>query len=95
MLRPWSRPSGPLADLFQLVGKVESVRTAPIRHTVEEGHGVLEIPGILEAKMDPYRNSDGRITTLRDSIFSTVPDSPAYVSKQSRSWVNLPEFGMV
>ena len=86
---------GPLADLFQLVGKVETVRQAPIRHEVEDGHGVLAIEGILEAEMDPYRNSDGRITTLRDSIFSTVPGSPAYVSKQSRFKVNLPEFGMV
>ncbi len=86
---------GPLADLFQLVGKVEAVKTAPIRHDVEDGHGVLEIPGVLEAEMEPYRNSDGRMTTLRDSIFSTVPGSPAYVSKQSRYRVNLPEFGMV
>jgi len=86
---------GPLADLFQLVGKVEAVKTAPIRHDVEDGHGVLEIPGVLEAEMDPYRNSDGRMTTLRDSIFSTVPGSPAYVSKQSRYRVNLPEYGMV
>jgi len=86
---------GPLADLFQLVGKVEAVKSAPIRHDVEDGHGVLEIPGVLEAEMDPYRNSDGRMTTLRDSIFSTVPGSPAYVSKQSRYRVNLPEYGMV
>ena len=86
---------GPLADLFQLVGKVEAVKSAPIRHDVEDGHGVLEIPGVLAAEMDPYRNSDGRMTTLRDSIFSTVPGSPAYVSKQSRYRVNLPEYGMV
>ena len=86
---------GPLADLFQLVGKVETVRSAPIMHKVEDGHGALEIDGILEAQMDPYRNADGRLTTLRDSIFSTVPGSPAYVSKQSIFRVNLPEFGMV
>jgi hypothetical protein len=86
---------GPLADLFQLVGKVETVRTAAIRHEVDDGHGVLEIEGVLEAAMDPYRNADGRITTLRDSIFSTVPGSPAFVSKQSLFRVNLPEFGMV
>lgn len=86
---------GPLADLFQLVGKVEAVRSAPIKHAVEDGHGLLEIPGVLEAEMQPYRNSDGRVTTLRDSVFSTVPGSPAYVSKQSRYRVNLPEFGMV
>lgn len=86
---------GPLADLFQLVGQVLAVRTAAIRHEVKGGHGVLEIPGVLEAEMEPYRSADGRMTTLRDSIFSTVPGSPAYLSKQSRYRVNLPEFGMV
>lgn len=86
---------GPLADLFQLVGKVETVRSAPIRHDVKDGHGVLEIPGVVEAEMYPYRNADGRMTTLRDSVFSTVPGSPAYVSKQTRFRVNLPEYGMV
>lgn len=86
---------GPLADLFQLVGEVLAVRTAPIRHEVSDGHGILEIPGVLEAEMEPFRNADNRVTTLRDSIFSTVPGSPAYLSKQSRYRVNLPEFGMV
>ena len=86
---------GPLADLFQLVGEVLAVRTAPIRHHVKDGHGVLEIPGVLEAEMEPYRSADGSMTTLRDSIFSTVPGSPAYLSKQSHYRVNLPEFGMV
>jgi hypothetical protein len=28
-------------------------------------------------------------------VFSTVPGSPAYVSKASKNTVNLPEFGMV
>src|SRR6266508_2955084 len=46
--------------------------------------------------MAPYTGSDGAtITTLRDSIFSTVPGSPAYVAKASYNRVNLPEFGMV
>ena len=45
--------------------------------------------------MAPYSGGDGTLTTLRDSIFSTVPGSPAYVSKASYNRVNLPEFGMV
>jgi hypothetical protein len=46
--------------------------------------------------MAPYKGSDGAtITTLRDSIFSTVPGTPAYVAKASYNRVNLPEFGMV
>jgi len=62
---------GPMADLAQLVGEVVAVESAPIRHEVKNGHGVLEIPGTLEAEMEPYRNTDGTITTIRDSIFST------------------------
>jgi hypothetical protein len=34
------------------------------------------------------------VTTLRDSIFSTVPGSPAWVSKASRNRVSLPRYGM-
>jgi hypothetical protein len=45
--------------------------------------------------MAPYANQDGSITTLRDSLFSTVPESPAYVSKASTHTVNLPQYGMV
>ena len=35
------------------------------------------------------------ITTLRDSLFSTVPGSPAYVGRAHHHTVNLPEHGMV
>ena len=44
--------------------------------------------------MEPYRSPTGDVTTLRDSIFSTVPGSPAWVSKASRNRVNLPQYGM-
>ena len=44
--------------------------------------------------MGPYTGPDGTTTTLRDSIFSTVPGSPAYVGKASRYAVDLPEHGM-
>jgi hypothetical protein len=37
---------------------------------------------------------DGSVTTLRNSIFSTVPGSPAWVSKAARNRVNLPQYGM-
>ena len=42
-----------------------------------------------------YRGGDGSTTTLRDTVFSTVPGSPAYVSKASSHTVNLPQYGMV
>ena len=86
---------GPLADLAGLVGEVVSIDSAKIEHNVVEGKGTLRIPGVLEAEMAPYRSGDGTITTLRDSIFSTVPGSPAWVGKASHQKVDLPKLGFV
>jgi hypothetical protein len=44
--------------------------------------------------MTPYRGMDGTITTLRDSLFSTVPGSPAWVGKATTHTVRLPQYGM-
>lgn len=85
---------GPLADIAQLIGTVKGVESATIRHEVAGGVGTLEVPGVLEAEMEPYRGPDGSVTTLRESIFSTVPGSPAWVSKATRHRVDLPQYGM-
>jgi hypothetical protein len=86
---------GPLADLAGLVGEVLDVRRAPISHEIRGGAGSLSVGGFVDAEMAPFAGSDGTFTTLRDSVFSTVPGSPAYVAKASKNTVNLPEFGMV
>jgi hypothetical protein len=85
---------GPLADLAGLYGTVKAVQRVPITHQVRGGTGTLHIPGMVEAEMVPYRGPHGSVTTLRDSIFSTVPGSPAWVSKAGRNRVHLPEYGM-
>ena len=85
---------GPLADLAGLVGEVVEVRRVSITHEIREGQGTLVVDGIVGAEMAPYAGPDGTTTTLRDSIFSTVPGSPAYVGKASRYAVDLPEHGM-
>jgi hypothetical protein len=85
---------GPLADLSQLIGEVLAVTRAPIAHEVVEGRGSLVVgDGTVVAEMEPYRGADGSITTLQNSIFSTVPGSPAWVGKASRFSVDLPEDG--
>jgi hypothetical protein len=86
---------GPLADLAGLVGEVLDVRRAAITHEVRGGEGMLKIGDTVDADMAPYRGPDGSVTTLQNTIFSTVPGSPAYVAKASKHDVNLPEFGMV
>jgi hypothetical protein len=86
---------GPLADLAGLVGEVLDVQRAPIRHEIVDGAGTLAVGDFVSASMAPYRGADGSTTTLRDSVFSTVPGSPAYVGKASTHTVNLPQYGMV
>ena len=86
---------GPLADLAQLVGEVIAVERVPITHTVRGGEGTLTVgDGLVEADMEPYRSGQGVITTLRDSIFSTIPGSPAYVAKAKKHVVNIPKHNM-
>lgn len=86
---------GPLADLAGLIGQELGQEIAVIEHEVVAGSGKLRIEGVLEAEMAPYRSMDGTVTTLRDSLFSTVPGSPAWVSKAPVHRVNLPKYGMV
>jgi hypothetical protein len=85
---------GPLADLAQLVGERLDVVRMPISHEVVEGRGTLTLGGDKAvATMEPYRGPDGSVTTLHNSIFSTVPGSPAWVGKAGRFAVNMPEYG--
>ena len=85
---------GPLADLAQLVGEVIGVERVPISHEVRGGSGDLNVPGYLSSSMEPYRGPDGSPTTLRDSIFSNIPGSPAYVAKAKFNRVDIPKYGI-
>ena len=86
----------PLADLAGLFGEVVAVERAPISHQTREGKGTLAIGDFVFGEMEPYRSPDGKqITTLRDSLFSTVPGSPAYVAKASVNRAALPQHDLV
>lgn len=85
---------GPLADLAQLVGTVKGVESAPISYDLVGGAGTVSIPGVLESSMEPYRGPTGEVTTLQESIFSTVPGSPAWVSKAPKHKLTLERYGM-
>jgi len=75
---------GPVAELGRLIGEVVSVDRVPIEFTVREGHGHLRVGDVGMAELEPYRSPNGDVTTLHDSIFSTVPGAPAYVGKAQR-----------
>jgi len=85
---------GALADLAKLVSETMEVRVAPIEYHIKEAQGTISIGNVLSAEMAPYRSGDGKITKLVDSIFSTIPGSPAYVGKASHHKVHLPEFNL-
>ena len=86
---------GPLGDLWEaLIGEVKGVEFVPISHEVEGGSGKLQVPGLVETQMEPYRGPDGTVTTLQNSVFSTVPGSPAWIAKASVHRVSLPQYGM-
>lgn len=89
------RLGGPLADLAGLVAETVAVERAAVTHEIRDGAGVLEVGHLVSSTMRPFKGPDGRTTTLRDSLFSTVPGSPAYVAVAETHKVNLPEFGMV
>jgi hypothetical protein len=86
---------GPLADVAQLVGEVVSVERAPISFDVKEGAGTLRVGSVVDAEMAPYRSASGAVTTLNETIFSTIPGAPAWVSKASRYVRKGAKYGLV
>ena len=86
---------GSLADVASLVGERVAVHFVPIEHRVEGGKGTLRVGEIVEAEMAPYTDANGRPTTIHDTVFSTIPGSPAYLAKASHHRVNIPEYGMI
>src|SRR5579864_1583215 len=85
---------GPLADLAPLIGKVLGVYDVPIEFHLKEGKGTIRVGDAVSADMQPYTDAQGRPTKLVDSIFSTIPGSPAYVGKAMSFRVNLPKHDM-
>lgn len=77
------KAGGPVADLASLIGEVVSVERAPIRFTVREGKGEIEIGTDYYAELEPYLGPSGAQTTLTDTVFSTVPGAPVFVGKAS------------
>ena len=75
------KKGGPIADLAKLIGEVVSVERSAFTFQAEEGTGKLRIGNAVAADLEVFRGAGDRPTTLNDSIFTTIPGSPAYVSK--------------
>lgn len=85
---------GAPADMAKLLGEIVAVHPVPIDHQVVDGKGTIRVGEAVFSEMAPYTDAQGRPTSLHESIFSTIPGSPAYVSKASTHQVNIPEHGM-
>ncbi|MCZ6474349.1 MAG: DUF1326 domain-containing protein [SAR324 cluster bacterium] len=87
------KEGGPIVDLVSLIGEVVGVERAPITFTVKEGKGTLRIGEVADCEMEPFVGPNGDVTTLHESIFSTIPGSPAYIAKAIKYKSNNPAVG--
>jgi hypothetical protein len=78
------KQGGPAVELSSMFGEVVSVRRVPITYAVDQGRGTLKIADVGFADMVPYLGPNGAITTLSDTIYSTIPGAPVFVSKATR-----------
>jgi len=78
------KKGGPVADLAGLVGEIVAVEQAPISFKLHEGKGSVQIGDVVDMEMEPFRGPTGAVTTLNESVFSTIPGAPAWVGKASK-----------
>ena len=95
LLDVWTgKKGGPVADLASLVGKVVASERVPITYKISEGKGTIKVGDIAEAEMEPYRGPTGEVTTLNESIFTTIPGAPAWVAKASKYIRKVSQLGL-
>ena len=75
------KQGGPVGDLVKLIGEVVSVEQVPITFDVQGGKGTIKIGDAGYAELEPYLGPSGKVTTLTDTVFSTVPGAPVFVGK--------------
>ena len=94
LLNVWSgKLGGPIADMAGLVGEIVSVEQVPITFEVQGVNGTVKVgDGIIEASLAPFKGATGKETALHDTIFTTIPGSPAYVGKASHYKAKAPGF---
>jgi len=95
LLDAWTgKLGGPLADTASLIGEVVAVERVPITYELSEGKGTLRIGTIADTEMEPYRGPTGVVTTLNESIFTTIPGAPAWVAKASKYVRKSTQYGL-
>jgi hypothetical protein len=93
LVNVWTgKEGGPIGDLAKLVGRVDSIEQVPITFEVQGVKGTLKVGKAIEAGLEPFKGSTGKETALHDTIFTTIPGSPAYVGKASHYRATAPGF---
>jgi hypothetical protein len=88
------KQGGAIADLAQLISEVVSVQRVPLVFEVEKGRGHFRMGDAVEARLEPYTGPGDHPTTLVDTVFSTIPGSPAYVGKAPLYRAHAPALGI-
>jgi hypothetical protein len=83
---------GPVADLAKLVGEVAAVELVPIVFQIQGASGTLTVGRAIEADLAPFKGATGKETAMHDTVFTTIPGSPAYVGKASKYRASAPGF---
>ena len=95
LINVWTgKLGGPVADLASLVGEVVAVERVPIAFDVKEGTGTIKVGDALDAELAPFQGATGVATALHDTVFTTIPGSPAYVGKASHYTANVPQLDL-
>ena len=93
LLKVWSgKLGGPIADMAKLVGEIVSVEKVPITFDIKGASGTIKVGDNIEAKLSPFKGATGKDTALYDTIFTTIPGSPAHVGKASYYRAKVPGF---
>jgi len=95
LLNVWSgKLGGPIADLAKLIATIDSVEQVPIAFNVKGADGEIKIGSAVSASLEAFRGANGEPTAMHDTIFTTIPGSPAYVGKASSYKASAPGFSV-
>jgi hypothetical protein len=94
LLDVWTgKLGGPVADLAQLVGEVIGMERVPVTFKVEGVKGTMKYGELASAQLEPFKGATGESTALHDTVFTTIPGSPAFVGKAEHYKVDLAQYG--
>lgn len=95
ILAVWGgKKGGPVAELAKLIDEVVKVERVPITFDIHDGKGRLRMGNAVAADIEPFRGATDKPTVLTDTVFSSIPGSPAYVGKAPMFKAKAPEVGV-